>query len=249
MIKHTEEMVRNIQQRYYEATAASYDQRHLAEPEHEFALTWLTGLIDYYDIRSILDVGSGTGRLLRRLRSIERFSVIKILGIEPIAALREQAYKKGISRNELIPGDGTNLEFANGSFDLVCEFGVLHHLEEPGKAIREMLRVSKQAIFISDSNIYVSGPLVERAAKQALRALKLWRLAQFIKTRGKRYKMSEGDGLWYPYSVYDNYRQIARACKYVHILNTSEQGVNPYRSCGHVALFASKTDMAIRTIA
>lgn len=237
---------RALQQEYYHATAADYDRQHLMDPEHEFAIAWLTGLLDHLAVDSVLDVGSGTGRLLRRLRQHKRFSGIRMLGIEPVAALREQAYRNGVRRDELIEGDGTRLAFEDGAFDLVCAFGVLHHLPDPARAVREMLRVARHAIFISDSNIYAAGGRMERFAKQALRALHLWRLAQFVKTRGKGYKISEGDGLWYPYSVYDNYAQIAQACRCVHVLNTSEQGVQPFRSCAHVALFAGKTDLPLR---
>lgn len=245
MPKKTDE-ARALQQEYYHATAADYDRQHLMDPEHEFAIAWLTGLLDYVAVDSVLDVGSGTGRLLRRLRQHQRFSGIRMLGIEPVAALREQAYRNGVRRDELIEGDGTRLAFEDGAFDLVCAFGVLHHLPDPDRAVREMLRVARHAIFISDSNIYAAGGWVERFAKQTLRALRLWRLAQFVKTRGRGYKLSEGDGLWYPYSVYDNYAQIAQACRCVHVLNTSEQGVHAYRSCAHVALFAGKTDLPRR---
>jgi ubiquinone/menaquinone biosynthesis C-methylase UbiE len=231
-----------LQQQYYTKIAEDYDHQHLPDPEHEFALAWLIGLLEHYRIASILDVGSGTGRVIRHLRNHPLHTKLNVLGVEPVAALREQAYKQGIGKDEIIEGDATSLNFPNESFDLVCEFGALHHMRRPEKAIAEMLRVSRKAIFISDSNIYASGPWLERTVKQTLKTLHLWRIAQFIKTKGKFYKITQGDGLWYPYSVFDNYTQISRVCKHVHVLNTSEQGINPYRRCGHVALLATKTD-------
>ncbi|HBA85244.1 MAG TPA: class I SAM-dependent methyltransferase [Verrucomicrobia bacterium] len=241
MQKNLENNARKIQHQYYTQRAEEYDSRHLPDQAHEFALTWLVGLLGHYNITSILDVGSGTGRVIRKLRNHRVNSSLYVLGIEPVEALREQAYKQGIGKDELIDGDATELKFPDGSFDLVCEFGALHHMRQPDKAIAEMLRVSRKAIFISDSNIYASGPWLERTVKQTLKTLRLWKIAQFIKTKGKFYKITAGDGLWYPYSVYDNYAQIARACKHIHVLNTSEHGINPYRKCGHIALFAAKT--------
>ena len=43
-------------------------------------------------------------------------------------ALRGQAYKAGISQDILVKGDANQLNYSNDEFDLVCEFGVLHHV-------------------------------------------------------------------------------------------------------------------------
>ena len=78
-----------------------------------------------------------------------------------------------------------------------------------------------------------------RLDKQAIHALQLWPLANFIKTRGKGYAISDGDGLFYGYSVFDDYPQITAQCAHV-LLNTSESGPNIYRSASHVALLNVK---------
>jgi hypothetical protein len=38
--------------------------------------------------------------------------------------------------------------------------------------------------------------------------LKLWNAFDFLQTRGKGYQISDGDGVFYSSSVYDNYPQI-----------------------------------------
>src|SRR5258706_9661647 len=100
--------------------------------------------------------------------------------------------------------------------------------------------LARRAIFISDNNNFGHGGFVGRAAKQLLNAMRLWPLANFIKTRGRGYGMSEGDGLFYSYSVFSDYRAIAQACRSVHVLNTGAAGINPYRSASHVALLGIK---------
>ena len=40
--------------------------------------------------------------------------------------------------------------------------------------------------------------------------LGLWRTFDFIRTRGKRYQISAGDGLFYSYSVYDSLRSCRK---------------------------------------
>jgi len=229
----------NIQRDYYKKTAYIYDKQHNHEvDEHYFALSCLVGLISYLNIESILDLGAGTGRTIKYLKKI--YPKIKIIGIEPVKELREIAYSKGISKDELIDGDATKLNFKNSQFDLVCEFGVLHHIKNNKSVVDNMLRVSKKAIFISDTNNLGAGSKIQRTIKQILYALRLWKLFNFIKTKGKGYTISEGDGLSYSYSVFDNYRQIKSSCKSVHIINTLEADINLYKTAKHIALLGIK---------
>ena len=55
-----------MQRRYYAETANLYDTMHLNEQdEHFFALSFMVAALDYLKVRSILDIGSGTGRAIR----------------------------------------------------------------------------------------------------------------------------------------------------------------------------------------
>ncbi len=201
-------------------------------------LRFMLSMIGFIEIRSVLDIGSGTGRALLELR--RACPDLRILGIEPSPELREIGYSKGLSEAELVDGDAQQLVFEDGAFDLVCEFGALHHIPKPQRAVSEMLRVASKAIFISDCNNFGQGGLLIRTVKQTLRALGLWPVADFLKTRGKGYLVSEGDGLAYSYSIFSDYRQISRRCKRVHLLNTRPAGVNLYRSAATVALLGIK---------
>jgi ubiquinone/menaquinone biosynthesis C-methylase UbiE len=165
---------------------------------------------------------------------------VEAIGIEPSAELREIGHEKGIPETQLVHGDAMKLAYADGSFDMVCEFGALHHIPDPGKAVAEMLRVARKAVFISDVNNYGQGSFLARCAKQALHGAGLWPLADWIKTRGRGYLISEGDGLYYSYSVFNNYRQIEEQCEAVHLLNTTAAGRNLYRSATHLALLGIK---------
>jgi hypothetical protein len=105
-----------------------------------------------------------------------------------------------------------------------------------------MLRVARKAIFISDCNNFGQGSKLARLFKQAANAAGLWPMADFIKTKGKGYTISEGDGLFYSYSVFNNYKQIAQACQSVYLLSTTDSGPNLYRTSTHVALLGIKPD-------
>jgi SAM-dependent methyltransferase len=237
MANTTDEIDR--QRRYYAETATKYNAMHVKEDdEHFFALSLLIASLDYLNARSILDIGSGTGRALSYIK--KHRPELHAIGIEPVKELREIGYLNGLSKEELIDGDATKLPYNTSDFDIVCEFGVLHHIRKPDLAVSEMLRVANKAIFISDANNFGQGSLVGRSIKQAIDFFGLWQLANLIMTKGKGYAVSEGDGLFYSYSVFNNYKQIQAQCRVVHLLNTKGGYINPYKTASNIALLGIK---------
>lgn len=228
-----------LQRDYYARTAGVYEDLHVQDDdEHYFALAWMAALIGKFGYRSVLDVGAGTGRGLIFLKTM--FPELRVVGVEPSPELRQIGHEKGLSQEELIDGDALNLAFANGSFDLVCEFGVLHHVKYPRQMLGEMLRVSKSGLFISDSNHFANGSLPNQMTKRLLRSLHLWKAAYWLRTGGKCYGISEGDGLSYAYSVFDDYDFIQNRCAQINMLNTRGNGADLFRSAQNVALFGRK---------
>jgi ubiquinone/menaquinone biosynthesis C-methylase UbiE len=228
-----------IQKDYYAQTADRYDRMHGDENiEHTFALHFMISACKYLGAKSILDIGSGTGRALLGIKAA--MPEITVVGVEPSPELRKIGYSKGLDEAELVDGDAMKLTFRDGSVDLVCEFGALHHIPVPSKAVGEMLRVSRKAVFISDCNNFGQGNSLERFIKQTIDAAGLWRLFYKLRTKGKGYAISEGDGLAYSYSVFNDLRQIKTACASVHMLNPLPAGTNLYRTASHVALLGLK---------
>lgn len=237
--KDKHEIHQRMQREYYARTASQYDAVHAhGLDEHQFALTWLHAIIQSFEVRSVLDIGSGTGRALLRLK--QNIPGLRIVGVEPSEHLREEGYRHGLSREELVDGDARNLDFPDGSFDLVTEFGALHHIPVPERAVAEMLRVARLGIFISDANRFGQGQPLLRYVKRVVYALGLGRQFECIRTGGKGYMYSEGDGLFYSYSVFDNYAQISKACASVHLMNTLPAGRDLVGTAPHVALFGLK---------
>lgn len=122
----------------------------------------------------------------------------------------------GVSANSvtrsvpLLQASGNALPFADSSFDAVCEISTLHHVPNPSLVLAEMLRVARRSVIIVDSNRHGQGSFPARLFKLFLFKPGLWYAFDFLRTRGKRYQISEGDGLFYSYSVYDSYDQLAR---------------------------------------
>jgi len=229
----------DLQRSYYAKTAEIYEDLHVQQDdEHYIGLALLLAMIDHFECTSVLDVGSGTGRCLHYVK--KKFPNIKIIGIEPSPELRKIGHDAGISEDELIDGNALNLDFADSTFDIVCEFGVLHHIKHPRAAISEMLRVSRRGIFISDDNHFAKGSSANRIIKRVLKKLGLWKIAYWLRTGGKGYGISEGDGLSYAYSVFDDLDFIKQQCVMVHLINTKGCGSNLYSSAENVALYAQK---------
>jgi ubiquinone/menaquinone biosynthesis C-methylase UbiE len=210
------------QRKYYTETAARYDIMHAHEVvDGDDGMQMLFSFLRSLDVRSLLDVGSATGRGLPKLS--EGVPNALVCGVEPVEALIRQGISSGVNRGlPLLQASGDALPFADKSFDAVCEFGILHHVPEPARVIEEMLRVARTVVVISDTNRFGQGPLPLRTIKLLLYKLKLWNAFDFLRTRGKGYQVSAGDGVFYSYSVYDNLHQIQQWAHHVDLLPIGE---------------------------
>lgn len=207
-----------IQREYYSRTAKDYDTGH-TEHEHVVAGHLLAAFIKLNNIQSVLDVGAGTGRAMRFLR--DQCPDVSVKGIEPVPELREIGYRNGISEEDLVEGNGLDIPFPDNSFDLVCEFAVLHHVKRPHDVVAEMNRVAARGVAISDANLMGQGSLPVRLVKTVLFQAGLWPVVNCVKTRGKGYTISEEDGLAYSYSVYQNLPQLSKSWSRVNIISTA----------------------------
>jgi ubiquinone/menaquinone biosynthesis C-methylase UbiE len=100
--------------------------------------------------KRILEYGCGPGSYAFFLA--ERGATVTGIDISPVAIeqAREHAKHENIDRIEFRIMDAEKLEFPDGSFDLVCGTGILHHLDLD-KAFSEIARVLRpdgSAIFI-----------------------------------------------------------------------------------------------------
>jgi SAM-dependent methyltransferase len=213
---------------YARGGADKLDPAAGAKAEHDLALSLLMGFLSWAPVNSLLDVGAGTGRTLARIH--ERYPHIALKGIEPSPDLRNHSVTRwGLQAGQVSDGDATNMPFADKSFDLVCSFGILHHIKDHARAVAEMARVAKTAVFISDVNCYGQGSKPLRTVKQILRTLGLWSTANLIRSRGKGYFVSEGDGLYYSYSLIDDLPILYERFPHVILSNPTDRSTNHYR--------------------
>jgi len=193
-----------IQHDFYTATAALYDGEMVREgDEHFVALAFISALIEGLGYSSVLDIGTGTGRGTKHF--LDRHEQVEVRGVEPVRAMIAQAERNGVPPGVIVEGSGAALPFEDNSFDVVCEFGILHHVGDPRAIVEEMTRVARRAVFLSDENRFAAGGKLRRTAKYVLHTIGLWPLAYRLANRGRIYHLSEGDGgVVYSYSVYDS---------------------------------------------
>lgn len=125
---------------YFRTNAERWDQLralHIDDAEIEKALVGL--LPD--DVGSLLDIGTGTGRILEVLaRHAERATGID-QSREMLAVARTNLSRAGLAHVEIRQADMYALPFTSMSIDVVSIHQVLHYAEDPAAVLREAARV------------------------------------------------------------------------------------------------------------
>jgi ubiquinone/menaquinone biosynthesis C-methylase UbiE len=128
-------------QAYFRSHAADWDRirnLHVADEAVESAIR--DALADK-PFRSLLDLGTGTGRMLELFGpEIERGLGLD-LSLDMLLLARDRLERAGLRNCSVRQGDIYDLPLANDSFDVVILHQVLHFLEDGGRAIREAARV------------------------------------------------------------------------------------------------------------
>lgn len=126
---------------YFSRNASGWDnirKLHVSEATVEAALREIVG---DRPVDSLLDLGTGTGRLLQLFEGIYRHGTGIDASREMLAVARSNLEKAGISKASIRQGDIFNLPLENGGYDLVTIHQVLHYLEDPHLAIDEAARM------------------------------------------------------------------------------------------------------------
>ena len=90
---------------------------------------------------NILDVGCGTGEILRTVRTL--YPTVSLFGIDISREMLKQAEEKELDNAKLYLGDAEYLPFENNKFDLLICTDSFHHYPNPQKVIDEFYRVLK----------------------------------------------------------------------------------------------------------
>jgi ArsR family transcriptional regulator len=127
--------------RYFAAQATSWDQvrsLNLDEAGIEAALLELFGA---EPPRSLLDIGTGTGRVLQLMAPRIGFGLGVDLSREMLAVARASLDRTSLRNCQVRHGDMYHLPLPDGSFDAATLHNVLRFADDPGAALAEAARV------------------------------------------------------------------------------------------------------------
>jgi ubiquinone/menaquinone biosynthesis C-methylase UbiE len=128
-------------QDYFRAHAAQWDRirkLHVADEAVERAIQDALGERPF---RSLLDLGTGTGRMLELFGAgIERGLGID-LSLDMLSLARARIERAGLRHCSVRLGDIYDLAVPANSFEVVLIHQVLHFLDDGGRAIREAARI------------------------------------------------------------------------------------------------------------
>jgi SAM-dependent methyltransferase len=101
-------------------------------------------LVEFAGVRdgdAVLDVGSGTGALTAAVVAVAPSS--RVIGIDPAATYVAFAQaRQPVNGVRFEVGDAQRLRFGDGSFDRTLSLLVLNFIQDPAKALDEMIRVT-----------------------------------------------------------------------------------------------------------
>lgn len=143
MEESTEEITRRVSEMYdrFPYPSPETGTRKLKELSN---LLTIFSLETGYDFRAkrVLDAGTGTGhRLLEAARKLKETSFLAVdVSDRPLAIARATAREAGIENVAFRVFDLMNEEADLGAFDVVLCMGVLHHLADPSRGIRNLVR-------------------------------------------------------------------------------------------------------------
>jgi ubiquinone/menaquinone biosynthesis C-methylase UbiE len=125
---------------YFSANAAQWDQLralHVPDDAVEAALQTFVGKQPF---QAMLDLGTGTGRLLEIFAPLYRRGVGIDMSREMLSVARANLDKAGVAHAQVRQGDIYAPPVDRDAFDLVTIHQVLHYLDNPGLAIVEAAR-------------------------------------------------------------------------------------------------------------
>jgi ubiquinone/menaquinone biosynthesis C-methylase UbiE/DNA-binding transcriptional ArsR family regulator len=128
-------------QTYFRAHAAEWDRirkLHVADAAVEDAIR---AALAERPFRSLLDLGTGTGRMLELFGSAIERGLGLDLSLDMLLLARDRLERAGLKHCSVRQGDIYDLPLANNSFDVVILHQVLHFLDDGARAIREAARV------------------------------------------------------------------------------------------------------------
>jgi ubiquinone/menaquinone biosynthesis C-methylase UbiE/DNA-binding transcriptional ArsR family regulator len=128
-------------QAYFRAHAAEWDRIRRLHAADEAVETAIVAALGDRPFRSLLDLGTGTGRILELLGPALERGVGIDLSLDMLQIARSRLDRAGLKHCSVRQGDIYDLALPRESFDVVVVHQVLHFLDDGARAITEAARL------------------------------------------------------------------------------------------------------------
>jgi ArsR family transcriptional regulator len=137
---------------YFRLVAGRWDELRALYVHDDEVERQLAGLIAEEAVGDLLDIGTGTGRILEILADKVAHAVGIDLSPDMLMLARSKLERARLRNCVVRKGDMNHLPLAEASFDAVTIHQVLHYAERPARAIQEAARVLRSGgrLFIVD---------------------------------------------------------------------------------------------------
>jgi len=131
--------------RYFAVHAANWDELRALHIPEERVEAAISDLIGSAPLHAVLDLGTGTGRMLELLAP----RADRVVGMDQspqmLSLARARVEKAALRNVQLRQGDMYALPVERDGYDLVIIHQVLHYLDDPARALREATRALRPA--------------------------------------------------------------------------------------------------------
>jgi len=166
-----------------------YEKKRYAKPYSlAYHDRWAKKMLSSLNLRNpILDNGCGIGFMTQYLKGHE------VVGLDMSSGMIKLAKKR---YSKIVQGDSQNLPFKDFSFQTVINRGILHHLENPQKAVDEVNRIlikGGEAVFSEPLfNIFAALPRkLIRGTKHFSHLHKCFKDREFKKMIGSHFEIKK----------------------------------------------------------
>ncbi len=151
MLQHDQERLLEVKKerekkaaQYFQENAANWDKiRSLYVPEQQVE-AYLLDVTRDLEVNDLLDVGTGTGRMLELFKNRAKHGVGIDLSREMLAIARSHLEKQDIAHMQVRQGDMYDLALKDECMDLVIFHQVLHFADDALAAIKETARILRK---------------------------------------------------------------------------------------------------------
>lgn len=173
-------------------------KKNFLDPSHPVAkayaipkINYIKKIIDIHRDFKVLDVGAGVGIIMYYL-----VRIADTIGMD----ICDHLVDKNPLRSRMQYGNIYHAPFKDKKFDIVISSNLLHHLDDPGLALNEMVRMSRRYIVVIEPNCFNPLTLLYHAiVNEERRALRYnpCTLRNLLRERHLRILSCVGSGMIY----------------------------------------------------